>query len=113
MNYRVATSLNPYVSTSLHPRVSTSKNPNVASNIDGLFLWNLELSPVGFTVQANDRVRLIFTPDADFSGVLIEVRDDFWNEYDLDNEWNGYWVHARNNVWLRYLLESDWVGFTT
>ena len=83
------------------------------SNIDGLFLWGLDIRPVRFTVQANERIRLIFTPDADFSGVLIQVRENHWNEFDLENEWVGYWVHARDNIWLRYSLDNEWIGFST
>ena len=91
--------------------MATSRNPNVVSNIDGLYLWSVKLAQVGFTVQANDRVRLIFATDAEFSGALVSARDDFLNEFDLDNEWCGYCIHARDNAWLRYSLEGKWVGF--
>jgi hypothetical protein len=93
--------------------VASSKNPNVSSNIDGLFLWDLDLKPIGFTVQANDRAHLVFTPNADFNAVLIQVTDDYWNQFDLENEWTGYWIHAGDDVWLRYSLANEWVGFTT
>jgi hypothetical protein len=113
LNYQVATSINPNVATSLNPRVATSRNPNVVSNIDGLYIWDLNLGQVGFTVRANDRVQLLFDASADFTGVLISVRDDYLNEYDLNNEWSGYWLHASDNTWLRYTLQNTWHGFTT
>ncbi|OCX25298.1 hypothetical protein BBI09_00120 [Stutzerimonas xanthomarina] len=88
-------------------------NPNVVSTIKGLYVWSLELDAVAFTVEANDRVRLLFDTSAEFSGVLVVVRDDFINEFDLDNEWVGYWIHARDNVWLRFAVDGEWCGFTT
>lgn len=113
MNYQVASSINPKVSFSLNPKISSSINPNISSNIKGLYVFDLQLSPVGFTVHANERVDLLFSPSCDFQGVLVQVRDDFRNEFDLSNEWVGYWLHARDNVWLRFDLANQWVGFTT
>lgn len=109
----VASSINPAVSSSLNPAISSSLNPNVSSNIKGLYVFDLRLIPIGFTVNANDRVSLLFTPNCNFQGVLVHARNDFWNEFDLANEWVGFWIHARDNVWLRYDLSKEWVGFTT
>jgi hypothetical protein len=86
LNYRVASSINPSVSSSLNPRVASSINPNISSNIPGLYVFNLDLDPVGFTVTASDRVTLLFTPASDFTGILVAAREDFWNEFDLSNE---------------------------
>jgi len=52
--------------------------------MDGLYLFDLRLNPAGYHCLANDRVNLIFTPDCEFTNVLVKTRTDFWNEFELD-----------------------------
>jgi hypothetical protein len=82
-------SINPVGRSSINPRVTSSINPSVTSNIAGLFIFDLQLNPVGFTVTANDRVSVLYSPSNDFSGVLVFVRQDFRVEFDLSNNWVG------------------------
>ena len=85
----------------------------MSPDIDGLYVFDLQLVPVGFTVPANDRVSLSFLPDCKFQGVLVNAREDFRNQFDLSNEWIAFWIHARDNIWLRFNLSNQWIGFTT
>lgn len=113
LNYRLSSSINPSLSSRLNPNLSSSINPNLRSNIAGLYLFNLNRQPVGFTVRASERVNLVFSPECEFQAVLVEAREGFWNIFDLSNEWIGFWIHARGNVWLRFDLTKEWIGFTT
>jgi hypothetical protein len=109
----VSSSLNPAVTSSINPNVRSSKNPNISTNILGLYVFDLNMNAIAFTVPVTDRVFLIFTPGCEFAAIGISARQDFWNIFDLNNEWVGFWVRARDTCFVRYDLSNNWIGFTT
>lgn len=53
-------SLNPHLTSSINPKLTSSINPNISSNISSLYLFNLALNKVGFTVSSTSNYWLSF-----------------------------------------------------
>jgi hypothetical protein len=112
LNYKLTSSRNPALTSSLNPKLASSLNPNLTSNIAGLYVFDLNLNPVGFTAEQSEMFWLLFSPDCSFSGVAIRARDGFVNIHDLTNDHVGFFIHAYKNVWLRFDTSGEWNGST-
>ncbi len=113
LNHRMVAELNPEKNPDIHPKKNPALDPNVTLDIPGLYLFRVDLRPSGFTVPVRSSYALLFSPEAEFTGVLIAAGDDFFNEFTVYNEWVGFWVHAKDRSWLRFDLSCRWTGFTT
>lgn len=113
LNYKINSLINPMQNARLNPKINTEINPTANANIKGLYVFDLQRKPTGFTAKANEQVDLLFSRHCEFLGTLIGAHIDVRNEFDLANAWVGYWVHARGNMWLRLDLSNHRIGFTT
>lgn len=60
LNPNLTSSINPHLTSSINPKLTSSINPNISSNISSLYLFNLALNKVGFTVSSTSNYWLSF-----------------------------------------------------
>ena len=101
---------NPKTNSSLNPRRNSAINPRRNSVFGGPYLYNNDLSQVGYLVKAKDLVELVFDSMGNFSGILVHANDQVRCHFDKSNDWIGYVVQANEDVALRYNTYGIWIG---
>ncbi|KZK99623.1 hypothetical protein PsAD5_01263 [Pseudovibrio sp. Ad5] len=113
INPNITARINPNITARLNPNITARINPYQASNIPGLFLFNRTLSAVGFTVEADQEVWLLFNSDCIFYAVAARVQENYFVIHDKDNNYIGFLVNADGSVWLQFDCNNNWIGSTT
>ncbi len=113
LNYLRTSSKNPMRTSSINPHRTSSINPVRSSSIPGLYMYDLNMTVLGFTVLCAPDFQLIFDTTINFCAVAVQVNEKYCNLHDLQGSWIGYMVHAHENTWLKFDLNRSWEGFTS
>jgi hypothetical protein len=102
--------INPLRNSAINPKRNRSLNPRVNHAYDGPFVYDRDLTEIGFIVRANDCVNLIFDMNAEFVGLGVRNSVDGFTLFDRKNKWVGQLVPTVTEAFLRYNESNEWTG---
>ncbi|KIC61326.1 hypothetical protein RM51_17755 [Chryseobacterium taiwanense] len=68
------------------------------------------MTPLSFTVEASERVILIFDSHANWTGFAVSNKKNGYNTFDLQNHWSTYWVPNNQGNFNIFTPYGKWIG---
>lgn len=111
INYRQEPALNPHINDQLNPNINKFINPKLNRLFAGLFMFDLNIDQIAFTVQADEQVTLFFDNEMNYFGLGVRNRSGGATLFDLEFEWTGFTIPDGQGGYLQFDLEADWNGY--
>ena len=110
INPNYNTTINPNYNTTINPNYNTTINPLFNPNFKGYYLYDLQCVKIGYLINANERIVLLFNMNGNYTGVGIKSSNSF-NIFDNQMRWIGFCISIAINGFNYFNTRSEWVGF--
>lgn len=102
--------INPTINGSLNPQINPTVNPRINHSYKGPYLYDLALTNVGFVVEANPSIILLFDANLAWVGHGVRNSVDGYALFDRNSSWIGHLVPDRQGGFLRFDTNNQWIG---
>ena len=105
--------INPIYNHTINPIYNHTINPNYNPNFRGLYFIDRNSNMLGYAIDINENITLIFSPDNTMQSFGVENTIKGYTFFDNNNNWIGQILPNGNNGYNYFSGNNEWVGYLT
>lgn len=110
INPRINGSINPAINGSINPLINGSINPNINPSFDGYYLYDLDLAPQEFIIEANINILLFYNFELKNIKFGVKHSNAGFVVFNTQNNWVGHIESNGSKGFNSFDLQNHWTG---
>ncbi len=102
--------INPVYNHTINPVFNHVINPTFNPNFNGFSLFERNNQKIGYIIDANDEIKLIYNLDNQQQGYAIKNNQSNYIVFDKTNSWIGYFISDSSDGFNYFSRNNEWIG---